>query len=530
MVFRRQLAAAVSMLCAVVSLPVSAADRSATGPLAASNSWGRGQAAHLLRRAGFGGTPAQIDYLAEFGRAEAVAYLVNYESIPFTPVAVEVQSYGGKMREARRNGEEGQKLRMQLRQLGRLQYGRVVRWWTETMVASPRPLEEKLTLFWHGHFTSGFQEVKSSYLLYQQNNMLRRHANGNLRDFLLAVTEDPAMILYLNTQQNRKGKPNENYARELLELFTMGPGHYTEKDIKEAARAFTGIGINPMTGTSLYRDRQHDFGEKTFLGRKGDFGPPEIIDIILQQPATAEFIAERLWEFFAYESPEPELVQALGAVYRKGNYELKPLLTAMFNADAFYGKRAKFTHIKSPVELMVGTARLLEVTPIDTESMVVGMRSMGQTLMQPPNVAGWDGGAAWITTSTLYNRYNTLGQLIAGTEKSDAHRQRRRRVNQLAKRIDDEDLMIFESDVCPPQPALDATTLLKSVRIKSDGDVVDYFVARLLQRDIDAKRRQELIDAIAPHFDDTKPRSKKNADALRGLIHLIVSMPEYQLS
>jgi len=529
MMISRYLAAVVS-ICVVAATPAMAVDRSATEPLAASTNWGRAEAAHLLRRAGFGGTPAQIDYLAKLGRAEAVAYLVNYESIPFTPIPVEVHSYAEKLREARRGGEAGQKLRMQLRQLGRLQYGRVVRWWTETMVASPRPLEEKLTLFWHGHFTSGFQEVKSSYLLYQQNHMLRRHASGNLRDFLLAVTEDPAMILYLNTQQNRKRKPNENYARELLELFTMGSGHYTEKDIKEAARAFTGLGINPLTGKSVYRDRQHDFGEKTFLGQKGDFGPQEIIDIILQQPASAEFIATRLWEFFAYEAPEPELLQALGAIYRESNYELKPLLTAMFNSDAFYGKRARFTHIKSPVELMVGTARLLEVPPIDTESMVVGMRSMGQMLMQPPNVAGWDGGAAWITTSTLYNRYNMLGHLIAGTEKSDAHRQRKRRVNQLAQRIDDEDLMIFEDDVCLPQPPLDPMVLLQSIRIRSDGDVVDHFVARLLQREIDAKRRQELIEAIAPHFDEAKPRAKKNAEALRGLIHLIVSMPEYQLS
>ena len=509
---------------------IAVADSPVPKPLAPSDAWSRDHAAHLLRRAGFGGTPAQIEYLTDLGRARAVAYLVNYESIPFEPIPVEVHSYADKLREARGKDEGGQKLRMQLRQLGRLQYGRVVRWWTETMVATPRPLEEKLTLFWHGHFTSGFQEVKSSYLLYQQNHMWRRHASGNLRAFLLAVTEDPAMILYLNTQQNRKRKPNENYARELLELFTMGTGHYTERDIKEAARAFTGIGINPLSGKSVYRDRQHDFGEKTFLGRTGDFGPAGIIDIILEQPATAEFIAAKLWTYFAYENPEPSLVQALADVLRRNNYEIKPLLTTMFNSDAFYNQRARFTHIKSPVELMVGTARLLEVLPVDSESMVVGMRSMGQMLMQPPNVAGWDGGPAWITTSTLYNRYNMLAHLIAGTENSGAHRQRQRRVNQLARRIDDEDLMIFESDVCPPQPPLDPSALLKAAQIRSDADLVDHMIKRLLQRELSAERRQTLIDTIGPKFNEKKPLSKKNAAAVRGLIHLIVSMPEYQLS
>lgn len=512
------------------SAAVFADSATPTKALNSTEEWSWSHAAHLLRRAGFGGTPDQIEFLQKLGREKAVAYLVNYEKVAFEPIPIRVESFREKIGgRGSLDREERQKRRMMFQQASRLQLARVVRWWTETMVTSPRPLEEKLTLFWHGHFTSGFQEVKSSYLLFEQNKLLRRNASGNFRTFLTEITDDPAMILYLNTQQNRKSKPNENYARELLELFTMGTGNYTERDIKEAARAFTGISLNLRSGDTIYRDRQHDFGEKTFLGRTGKFGPSDVIDIILEQPATAEFISRKLWSFFVYEDPEPEIVEALAAVLRKNNYELKPLLTVMFSCDAFYSERARFTHIKSPVELMVGTLRMLEMPPVDTESMVIGMRSMGQMLMQPPNVKGWDGGAAWITTSTLYNRYNVLGQLLTGTENSQVYRQRERRARRLMNSLDD-DFVVDDEDICPPQPELDPTVLLKNAKIDSAEELVDHLVKRLLQRQLPPERKKTLLDAVQPHFNGSKIDSKKNDDAVRGLIHLILSMPEYQLS
>lgn len=511
---------------ALAGTPTAKAD-----PLHASDTWTRDQAAHLLRRAGFGGTPEQIDYLHKKGRSGAVEYLVDFERIPDEAIPVRVERYRGKIGALRGlDREERQKQRMALQQASRLQYARVARWWIETMTSSPRPLQEKLVLFWHGHFTSGFREVKSSSALYDQNQLFRRNAHGKFRDLLIAITEDPAMIIYLNTQQNRKGKPNENYARELMELFTMGEGQYTERDIKEAARAFTGISIDPETGKSTYRSRQHDFGRKTFLGRTGDFHPADIIDIILEQPATADYMARKFWEFFAYENPEPEVVSALADVLRENHYEFKPMLTAMFRSDAFYSKRATFTHIKSPIELLVGTMRTLEISPIDTESIVLGLQAMGQTPMQPPNVKGWDGGETWITSSTLFNRYNVLGRLISGTNSPDIARQREQRLQRATRVLQAADIDVESDDKCPAQPVFDPMPMVRAARVKTCEELADLFIDRLLQRRIAPERRQTVIDAIRPHVDEKKLGDAKHADAIRGMIHLIVSMPEYQLS
>lgn len=500
--------------------------------LHAGREWTRAQAAHLLRRAGFGGTPEQIDYLHKLGRSKAVAYLVNYENVPVDPIPVRIERYRGRIRKLRGlDRDERQRARMALQQASRLQYARVTRWWIETMVSSPRPLQEKLVLFWHGHFTSGYREVKSSGALYDQNQLFREKANGNFRDLLLSITDDPAMILYLNTQQNRKGKPNENYARELMELFTMGEGQYTERDIKEAARAFTGISIDLQTGKSVYRSRRHDFGEKTFLGHTGELEPADIIDIILDQPATARFMARKFWEFFAYENPEPEIVDGLADVLRKNHYDFKPMLTAMFESDAFYGPRARFTHIKSPIELLVGTMRTLEIAPVDTESMVVGLQAMGQTPMQPPNVKGWDGGETWITSSTLFNRYNVLGRLISGTQGArDIERRRTRRLRRASQVLSAASIEVGDDDKCPLQPAFDPMPIVRAAGVKNAEQLADLFINRLLQRKIAPERRQSIIDAVRPHIDKKNIGDAKNADAIRGMIHLIVSMPEYQLS
>ncbi|HPF41414.1 MAG TPA: DUF1800 domain-containing protein [Phycisphaerae bacterium] len=500
-------------------------------PLKSSAEWTRDQAAHLLRRAGFGGTPEQIDFLHQKGRDGAVDYLVDFERIRDEAIPVRIEEYRRQLEGGRGlDREERQKRRMAVQQASRLQFARVTRWWVEKMTSSSRPLQEKLVLFWHGHFTSGFREVKSSGALYQQNQLFRRNAHGNFRSLLLAVTEDPAMIIYLNTQQNRKGKPNENYARELMELFTMGEGEYTERDIKEAARAFTGISIDRRTGKSIYRANQHDFGKKTFLGKTGDFHPADIIDIILEQPATAEYMARKFWEFFAYENPEPEIVHALADTLRKNRYEIKPMLTAMFRSDAFYSQRARFTHIKSPIELLVGTMRTLEITPVDTEAMVFGLQTMGQTPMQPPNVKGWDGGETWITSSTLFNRYNVLGRLLTGTKTAEAERQREQRLRRASRVLQAASIDIGDDDKCPTQPVFDPMPIVRAASVKSCEELADLFINRLLQRKIAPERRQTVIDAIRQHIDDRNIGDAKNADAIRGMIHLIVSMPEYQLS
>ncbi|MFQ5430521.1 MAG: DUF1800 family protein [Phycisphaerae bacterium] len=500
-------------------------------PLASSKDWDEARAAHLLRRAGFGGTPEQAAFLAGLGRKEAVAYLVDFDRIEEALPPLRIAPYAppdrGRLRDL--NPEERRKVVARRRMIDRLQFERIVDWWLETMVSSPRPLQEKLVLFWHGHFTSGYREVRSSHAMYRQNALFRRRAAGNFRDLLLDITEDPAMVLYLNTQQNRRTHPNENYARELMELFTLGPGHYTEQDIKEAARAFTGIAVDAKLGKTVYRTRQHDFGEKVFLGQRGDFEPADIIDIILAQGAAAEFVAKKFWSFFAYSDPEPEIVQALARILREHDYELKPMLTAMFMSDAFYGKRARFTHIKSPVELVVGLLRELEIPARDTSALNAGLRQMGQQLMQPPNVKGWDGGPAWITTSTLFDRYNMLGAVLAGNDNAKSRRQREKRRARLLEALGEDARR--EVDGLPPlQPAYDPMPAVRAAGLKTPAQLVDFYVRRLLQRSIPPERRRTLIDAVKRHINTRNIGTSANADGIRGLIHLIVSMPEYQLS
>ncbi len=504
----------------------------ADGALHASRAWDAEKAAHLLRRAGFGGTPDQIKALEAMGREKAVASLVDYEQIEWNAIPFETPIDGKRLRRSLRAGsrEERQKLIADARKADRVVFEQLGAWWIEMMVSSPRPLEEKLVLFWHGHFTSGYREVKSSKALHLQNQTLRKNASGDFREFLFDITEDPAMILYLNTQQNRKGKPNENYARELLELFTMGPGNYTEQDIKEAARAFTGISIDVEAGETVYRSQQHDFGEKTFLGRTGQLEPADIIDTILEQEVTAEFIARKAWSFFAYDNPEDAIIKALGGVLRDNDYQLKPMLRAMFMSDAFYSERALFTNIKSPVELLIGTLRMLEIEPHDTTAMNIGLRMMGQSLMQPPNVKGWDGGATWITSSTLFNRYNVLGGVIAGNDNPQARRRRERLSQVMRENLGNEAVMMNDITEYRPQPAYNPIPVVESYKLNTAEKVVDHFAKRLLQRRLKPDRRKLLIDAIKPNFRAKDLKSDRNAELIRGLIHLIVSMPEYQLS
>jgi uncharacterized protein (DUF1800 family) len=499
------------------------------GTLPTSKDWSADHASHLLLRAGFGGTPEQIAYLVKLGRAKSVDYLLDFERVPddLKPPALEQNPPPNRMRNPGTSDDEMKRMQAMRRRSDAAQLSEVLTWWIQTMVSSPRPMQEKLVLFWHGHFTSGYREVRSSNAMYEQNQLFRKHAAGNFRDMLIAITTDPAMVLYLNTQQNRKGKPNENYARELMELFTLGAGHYTEKDIKEAARAFTGINVNPASGDSDYRLRQHDSGPKTFMGRTGNWGPGDIIDIILAQPAAAEHIVRRFWTFFAYEEPPPLIIKSLATTLRNNKYNLKPMLREMLMCDAFYSDRARFTHIKSPVELVVGTLRVLEIPPVDAVAMNFAMRRMGQQLLQPPNVKGWDGGADWITASTLFNRYNLVGTFIDGTDNPQSRRVREAQRKRLEESLGAEAPFMSGGAADTLQPAFDPAAIIQQFHLDTREKAVDHFVQRMLQRSIDPARKQILIDALKEQF----PNSEKgDAAQVRFLLHLITSMPEYQLS
>ena len=233
------------------------------------------------------------------------------------------------------------------------------KWWLCRMAETRRPLQEKLTLFWHGHFATSIFKVDSAYYMWLQNETLRRNASGNFHTMIMEISKDPAMIKWLDNDSNNKEHPNENYAREVMELFTLGEGHYTENDIKEVARAFTGWHYDRSAMQYRFDPEKHDDGQKEVLGKKGNLDGGDVIDIIFQQPACAQFLARKLWSYFGYEEPEQELVDGLAEVFREGKYELKPLLHRMFSCNAFYSERAVRTQIKSPVQLAVGSYHLL---------------------------------------------------------------------------------------------------------------------------------------------------------------------------
>jgi uncharacterized protein (DUF1800 family) len=285
-------------------------------------------------------------------------------------------------------------------------------WWLTEMLVTPSPLTEKMTLFWHNHFVSSQQKVRSPQLMYRQNVLLRRHAFGNFTALLHAVARDPAMVIYLDSASNRKGQPNENFAREVMELFTLGEGHYTERDIKEAARAFTGWGVDPDRGEFVFRRIAHDDGVKTVLGRRGNLDGDAVLGILLAQPQTAELIVAKLWREFVAPDPDPGEVRRIAQVFRESGYEIRPALRALLTSDSFYEPGNRAVLIKSPVELVVGTLRQFSFATGEPLPFALGVAVLGQSLFSPPNVKGWPGGEMWINSTTLLARKAFLDRLF----------------------------------------------------------------------------------------------------------------------
>jgi uncharacterized protein (DUF1800 family) len=358
---------------------------------------------HLLARTGFG-APTR----AEFGALQRSSYrdgvrtlLATTRSKTATP-APEWQSPGPGAITPQMTREE----RQAIQRLRAMDGNALKGWWWTELIATPSPLTEHMVVFWHNHFTSSLRKVKLPDLLYRQNTLYREHALGNFATLLRRVARDPAMMVYLDTNQNRAAAPNENFARELMELFTLGEGHgYTETDIREAARAFTGWRYRPDTG-AVFEPRVHDAGRKTVLGETGAFTGDDVIEILLRQPRTAEFITEKLWREFISPEPDTSLVRRLAARFRESGYEIGPLVEALLLTDAFRAARGML--MKSPVELVGGTFRLFGASPRDPRVLSVLGRSMGQDLFDPPNVKGWPGGLDWVDTANLPIRHAFL--------------------------------------------------------------------------------------------------------------------------
>jgi uncharacterized protein (DUF1800 family) len=395
--------------------------------------WNRRLAAHLLRRAGFGGSPADVDRFAAMPPQQAVDALIQFpdtrslaarpalEDPPVPPRGL----YRGLMQgmaadDATTNARKA--FQMERNRNRRQNLIALQKWWLERMIATPAPLQEKMTLFWHGHFTSSPEKGTSAQELLMQNQLFRQYALGNVRDLTLHVSQDPAMLRYLDNNVNVKSHPNENYARELMELFTLGIGNYTEQDIRESARAFTGWTFrrNPDgTGTFLDNRNQHDDGGKTFLGRSGNFNGADIVRIIFEQPAASRWFATKLLAFFVYMDPEPQLVDQVAALIRKNDFDMKPVMATLLRSNVFFSDRAYRALVKSPVEFVVGTHQLFgfpQVQPIELATL----RAMGQVLFYPPNVKGWDGGAAWVNSSTILTRENFANAVAQNPKTMEA--------------------------------------------------------------------------------------------------------------
>lgn len=475
-------------------------------PLSPS-AWTPFRAMHLLARAGFGAPPKEAADFHALGLRKAVEKMLAGEEDDdlFPPPALtQPPEIAERARRARGAATEEEKraIQQQHRISDRGEIRDLRTWWLNRMRHGSHPLREKMTLFWHGHFASSAEKVRAPYLLWKQNETLRARALGDFCKLTADISRDPAMMRYLDTNSSTREHPNENFARELLELFTLGESvRYTEKDIREAARAFTGYRIDLRNQTFRFARRLHDGADKAFLGQAGPFSGDGIIAIILQQPECGEFISRKIWRFFAEENPSPALVQALARGFRNSGYDLSALLRTIFLSEEFYSPRAVGTQIKSPVQWVVQTARVLEAPLPAPEALEGALSQMGQVLFAPPNVKGWDGGRAWITSATLLFRYNLAGYIVSGR----------------APALDG-----LRKSAGPVRIPLDR---IAPVELRSDpAALCDCVALRLLGAPLSGHERQRFLVFLGEHGPAV------DEPALRDFLRLMMSTPEYQLT
>ena len=479
-------------------------------------------ARHLLWRTGFGGSAEQVALLAEWGLEKSVDHILDFEKVPGEevqagdfdkdimrpPTPDEREMY----RMAQRSRDEDKlaqlrEARQRREQADRVQVGGMQRWWLKRMIETPRPLEEKMTLFWHGLFATNYRTIENSYHMFLQNQLFRRHAVGSYADLLKGIIRDPAMLAYLDNNDSRKGKPNENLAREIMELFSLGVGNYTERDIKEGARALTGYTFED--DGFVFQARNHDTGVKTILGRTGPMNGEGFVDAILAQPACARYIARRLYHHFVGDVPPDErggdadLAPAQRSVLRlmasqlaTSNYELKPVLRRLFMSAHFYEPTFRLQRIKSPVELIVGAIRSLNTPARDLSILNDATDLMGQRLFFPPSVKGWEGGRSWINTSTYFVRQNVLAFLISG-KKPQGY------------------------DATADTQPFDALAV-----IGSQASSPATAIARVLDVTL-GQRPETAIGALREYLKSNGDRIDQST--AQGMLLLVTAMPEYQL-
>jgi hypothetical protein len=565
----------------------------------ASADWNYDRAAHLLAHAGFGGAPAEIQKLTALGVEAAVRALVHYESIPNPKMQPFVESglwdptlngFPESRPEATdRALKSGASMGVDVKPAGNrpvqavsdrffywlratmLETRRLGYWWANRMVQTTHPLEQKMALLWHGHFATHENKVRDYRKMMQQIDLFERGATGNLRDLTIRIAQNPAMLYFLDAQYNVKGAPNENFAREVMELFTMGVGNYSEKDVRECARAFTGWYFDNLA--FKVDPEKHDGGAKTFLGRTGNFDGVDVIKIIFEQPVTAEYLAAKIYRFLVRDELSPELRKKLGGVLRGSNYEVKPLLTVILSSKDFYSEASYGGHIRGPVEHLITMMKHLGVDAVpgvpDFNQSTI---AMGQHLLNPPSVAGWAGGKAWITPGLLIARGNVARDVLipdmtgfrdwnfaAGSDGVLGSRLRDGYDIGAATAVSDPsrmstfDMVALERDEqfntrisgyigwqqaarklipTPRHPAqFDVTEMVLQSEAKTTAEAVDYLLWRMLRVPTAKATRDALVEFLTRELGtDTIGRARTYMeDALRMTVHLIMSTPEYQL-
>jgi uncharacterized protein (DUF1800 family) len=578
-------------------------------PIAATD-WNFDRTAHLLERAGFGGTPQDIARLAAMTPQQAVAALVDYHTIAndHLPAFERSDIWDPSLRDfpvsrvaATELAEKtGQAMGVHIKPAGErrlqpvvdrffywlratvLETRRLAHWWADRMVATNRPLEEKMALFWHGHFATGEEKIRDYRKMEQQLALFQRHATGSFRELLIDVARGPAMLAYLDAAQNVKGAPNENFAREVMELFTMGVGNYTERDIREAARAFTGW-IDDDLAFKL-DTAKHDDQQKTFLGRAASFDGVDILGVILEQKVTAEFIAGKIYRFFVREELSPGLQGHLGAILRDNDYQVAPLLRTLFLSRDFYSAPSFGTRIKGPIELIVSTYRKLGIKRLPgIPDLHVVSRELGQVLLNPPTVAGWAQGRAWITPGLLLARGNfardvLFPDIINFTDPNFNPGREVKRVNDrilagmeiAAATIEDapsdgggmaggmaggektmanviagaedfntrygslvgwQEAMLRVKPIPRAAAQFDLAAMVLAAGAKTAADAVDHLLIRLLRVPVDAEVRRVLIDVLERKLGTPELTLAATylESPLRLVTHLIMSSPQFQL-
>ncbi len=393
-------------------------------------------------------------------------------------------------------------------------------WYLDRLLRTQHPLVEKMTLFWHGHFATSIQKVPP-VLMVEQIDLFRAHALGNFRSLLLAVSKDPAMLVWLDNRYNNKAHPNENYAREVMELFALGLGNYTEDDVKNVARAFTGWTLDKQLGF-LYRDAAHDPGAKTIFGRTDAFTGEDVIDLIVQQPAHSRFLARKLLEFFVYSDPEPELVEGLAQTYALSGCDLAKTVGTILRSNVFYSTRAYRAMPKSPIEFVIGLQRFMRVKAVPKDT-IYWLQRMGQIPLAPPSVKGWDGGPMWINTATLLARFNYVNRLVKTAPP--------------AAKIATMESM--QSTMMPAAPAVDLDTfaaftpdtIVQRAGSLDARDVLAVIARDALQDDLTSDVRAMLLDYLnSTNATVPTPLGPENyQEKIRGVLALALNLPANQL-